>query len=102
MTKCREEVPQIAQLYPKWREAGMEVMLISLDDDTESFAEFTSGLPFLSYCDLQKWDSKPVRDYHVFGTPTMFLLDDKQTILLRPSSVNQVDAWVDWFLLKKR
>ena len=100
--KCRTEVPEMAQLYPKWKVAGMDVLLISLDDDPESFAEFTSGLPFLSYCDLRKWDSYPAKDYHVFGTPTMFLLDDRQTILLRPTSVNQVDAWVDWFLLEKR
>jgi thiol-disulfide isomerase/thioredoxin len=100
--KCRTEVPEMAQLYPKWKAAGMDVLLISLDDDPESFAEFTSGLPFLSYCDLRKWESYPAKDYHVFGTPTMFLLDDKQTILLRPTSVNQVDAWVDWFLLEKR
>ncbi len=100
--KCRTEVPEMARLYPKWKAAGMDVLLISLDDNAESFAEFTSGLPFLSYCDLRKWESYPAKDYHVFGTPTMFLLDDKQTILLRPTSVNQVDAWVDWFLLERR
>jgi len=28
----------------------------------------------------------------------MFLLDAKREILLRPNSINQMDAWVDWFL----
>jgi hypothetical protein len=80
----------------------MEVILISLDDNLDEFADFTGRLPFLSYCDMQKWDSKPAKDYYVFGTPTMFLLDNKRTILLRPTSVNQIDAWVDSYLLKTR
>ena len=31
-----------------------------------------------------------MEDYYVFGTPTMYLLNDKREILLRPSSVNQI------------
>jgi hypothetical protein len=30
----------------------------------------------------------------------MFLLDDKRKILLRPNSLKQLDAWVDWFLVQ--
>jgi hypothetical protein len=30
----------------------------------------------------------------------MFLLDNKREILLRPYSVKQMDAWVDWFLIQ--
>jgi hypothetical protein len=36
----------------------------------------------------------------VFGTPTIYLLDQQREILLRPISVQQMDAWVDWFLVK--
>jgi hypothetical protein len=58
------------------------------------------NLPFISTCDFKKWDSPIAQDYYVFGTPTMFLLDDKRKILLRPNSVKQMDAWVDWFLVQ--
>jgi hypothetical protein len=30
----------------------------------------------------------------------MFLLDKKREILLRPKSVKQMDAWVDWALVE--
>jgi hypothetical protein len=30
----------------------------------------------------------------------MYLLDAKREILLRPNSVKQVDAWVDWYLVQ--
>jgi len=30
----------------------------------------------------------------------MFVLDNKREIILRPNSVKQIDAWIDWFLIQ--
>ncbi len=98
--KCSEEIPKISELYPKWKAEGVEVVFVSLDEDAKSFQQFANLLPFLSTCDFKKWKSPIVESYYVFGTPTMFLLDNKREILLRPNSVKQMDAWVDWFLMK--
>jgi thiol-disulfide isomerase/thioredoxin len=97
---CTQEVPEIAKLYPKWKEHNVEVVFVSLDEDKEAYRNFVKELPFLSTCDFKKWNSPIAQDYYVFGTPTMFLLDDKRKILLRPNSVKQMDAWVDWFLVQ--
>ncbi|MEM9051582.1 MAG: thioredoxin family protein [Bacteroidota bacterium] len=98
--KCSEEVPKMASLYPKWKENGMEVVFISLDDVEEEFTSYSQNFPFLSYCDLKKWDSPVAENYYVFSTPTLFLLNANHKILLRPHSVKQVDAWVDWYLIE--
>jgi thiol-disulfide isomerase/thioredoxin len=95
---CKEEVPKIANLYPKWKGKGVEVIFISLDETKEAFEQFVQAFPFTSYCDYGKWNSPIATAYYVFGTPTMFLLDAKREILLRPNSINQMDAWVDYFL----
>ena len=97
---CAEEIPEIAKHYQKWRENEVEVVFISLEEEKEAYRNFVKVFPFISVCDYKKWDSPIVNDYYVFGTPTMFLLDNKREILLRPNSVNQVDAWVDWFIIK--
>jgi len=98
--KCTEELPKIVNLYQKWKAQGVEVVFISLDEDKSAYKDFVKNFPFISTCDYQKWDSKIVKDYYVFGTPTMYLLDKKREILLRPNSVNQMDAWVDWYLIE--
>jgi thiol-disulfide isomerase/thioredoxin len=98
--KCTEEIPQIAELYSKWKKQNVEVIFISLDQNEQDFQKFISSFPFISSCDFQKWKSPIVESYYVFGTPTMFLLDNKRKILLRPNSVNQMDAWVDWVLIQ--
>lgn len=99
--KCKEEVPEIAKGYSSWKAQGVEVLLVSLDDNLKEFYDFTSNLPFISITDLKKWNSPIAKDYYVFGTPTMYLLDKNQKIILRPNSVKQMDAWVDWYLVKE-
>jgi thiol-disulfide isomerase/thioredoxin len=98
---CTQEVSEIAKLYTKWKQNNVEVVFVSLDEDKEAYRSFVKDLPFFSTCDFKKWDSPIARDYYVFGTPTMFLLDDKRKILLRPTSVKQMDAWVDWHLINE-
>ncbi len=79
---------------------GVEVIYGSLDEDRQSFQYHAENFPFISICAYQKWDSPIVKDYHVFATPTIYLLDNNREILLRPNSVRQMDAWVDWFLVQ--
>ena len=98
--KCTEELPAIAKNYTKWKSQGVEVVFVSLDENKASFETFTKDLPFLSICDYKKWEGENVKNYYVFGTPTIFLLDNKREILLRPNSVQQMDAWVDWYLVQ--
>ncbi|MEY3500263.1 MAG: Thiol-disulfide oxidoreductase ResA [Bacteroidota bacterium] len=93
--KCKEELPEIEKLYSKWKSKDVEVIFIALEDDQKSLIDFTEKFPFLSYSDLKKWDCIIAKDYYVFATPTIFLLDSKREIILRPNSVKQLDAWVD-------
>lgn len=98
--KCTEELPEIAKHYSKWKAQGVEVVFVSLDEDEKLFKSFAGVFPFISICDFKKWNSPIVNSYYVFGTPTMFLLDEKREILLRPNSVKQMEAWVDWYLVQ--
>jgi thiol-disulfide isomerase/thioredoxin len=96
--KCKEELPEITKLYNKWKLKGVEVVFIALEEDKKAFMDYAKVFPFPSYSDNKKWESKIVKDYYVFSTPTIFLLDNKREIILRPNSVKQMDAWVDWYL----
>jgi thiol-disulfide isomerase/thioredoxin len=98
--KCVEELSQIPQLCEKWKSNGLEVVFVSLDTDTVIHKSFTKFFPFISMCDYKKWETQAALDYYIFATPTMFLLDGNRKILLRPNSVKQVDAYVDYVISK--
>ncbi|MDA3865113.1 MAG: TlpA disulfide reductase family protein [Salinivirgaceae bacterium] len=98
--QCPGELTSIARLYEKWKEQEVEVVFVSLDTDKQIFNRFAGNFPFISVCDYQKWDSPILEAYYVFATPTIYLLDNKRKILLRPNSVKHLDSWVDWHLVK--
>ena len=98
--KCTEELPKVIQNYVKWRNLGLEVVYVSLDTEKQVFEKAVKSYPFFTYCDYKKWESPVVKDYYVFGTPTFYILNNKREILLRPNSVTQIDAWLDWYLVQ--
>ena len=98
--ESKDELLKIAGLYDKWQHQGVEVVYVSLDETRPAFRSLVADLPFISISDFRQWESEVVKAYHVFETPTMYLLDGDREILLRPNSVRQMDAWVDWFLVQ--
>ena len=99
---CPSELAQIAASYKKWKSLGVDVVFVSLDEDETVFKEFAVSFPFTSVCDYKKWKSPAVEAYHIFATPTMYLLDENNEILLRPVSADHINSWVDWVLAKGR
>jgi thiol-disulfide isomerase/thioredoxin len=94
--KCAEEIPKIKVYYEKWKkEYDLEVVLVSLDIDKEKYESFVKDFSWISSCDYKGWEGNNARDYYVFGTPTMFLLDSNQEIVLKPISSEQINAWLD-------
>lgn len=94
--KCNDEIPKIAEKYMQWKLKGVETVFISLDTDTSEFNNFVKGFPFLSVCDFKSWETKAAKDYYVFSTPILFLLDKERKIIVRPSTIEHVDAWVKY------
>jgi len=87
-------------LHPKWKKLNIEVIFVSLDDNENIFKSFASIFPFISICDYFKWDSSIIKTYHIFATPTIYLLNNKREIFLNPNSVIQLDEWVNWYLVQ--
>jgi hypothetical protein len=85
----------MAQFYEQWKKLDLETIMISLDETPIDFANFAAGLPFISSCDYLKWNSIPVKDYFVYGTPSMFLLNKSNQIISRPTSVDQITKYLE-------
>lgn len=98
--QCPKELLQMMKLYEKWKKYNVEIVFISLDENPETFKNFAAPLPFISFCDYKIWGSDAIQSYHIFATPTIFLLNNNQKIILKPNSVNQLDSWIDWYLIQ--
>jgi thiol-disulfide isomerase/thioredoxin len=95
---CSEAMGELIPLYEKWNKLGLEAIFVSLDTDPKAFQAYSEGMPFIAFSDYKKWDTQVVQDYYVSGSPSFYLIDQAGNLLLRPQSVKQLDAWVDWKL----
>jgi len=93
--QCRAEMIQLLPRYNNWRAKGAEVIFVSLDTDKNEFKNFTAPFPFYSACDYKNWDTQAAKDYYVSSSPTIFLLDSNNKIILRPLTVASLDGWLE-------
>lgn len=98
--QCRTEMIQLLPRYNNWKAKGVEVVFVSLDTDKKEFENFTAPFPFYSACDYKKWDTQAAKDYYVSSSPTIFLLDSINKIILRPPTVASLDSWLESNIFK--
>ncbi len=95
---CSEAMGELIPLYEKWNKLGLEAIFVSLDTESTAFQAYSEGMPFIAFSDYKKWETQSVGDYFVPSSPSFYLIDEEGKLLLRPQSVKQLDAWVDWKL----
>lgn len=94
-SSCRSEVIQVIPHYENWKKQGIEVVIVSLDTDKKAFEEFATEFPFIFTCDYKKWETQAAKDYYVSSSPTIFLLDSNNKIILRPPTIASLDSWLE-------
>ena len=79
-------------MYPELKVHNMEVVYVSLDTEKSDFEPVAAEYPWVSYFDYGGWSSKPVLDYHVFASPTIYLLGKNLEILYKVVSPEHLEA----------
>jgi len=93
--KCIEEIPRIKDFYSDWKKRyDLEMIFVSLDSEKEKYEGFIKDFPWISSCDFKGWEGINVKEYCVFATPTMYLLDSERKIVLKPKSAEHLNAWL--------
>jgi peroxiredoxin len=89
---CKDLMPQIAELYSRQASAKTEVLAVSMDSTLTDWKSFISqnNFTWLDVCDTQGWSSKAATDYHIYATPSMFLVDRERKIIDKPASIEDL------------
>ena len=93
--QCKAETIQLIMRYNKWKAKDVAVVMVSLDTDKKALQDFASDFPYTLVCDYKKWDTQAAKDYYVSSSPTLFLLDSNNKIILRPPTVASLDGWLE-------
>jgi thiol-disulfide isomerase/thioredoxin len=92
---CKQEIPQFKDYATYFKSKyDTEIIFIALDKNVEEFNNFTRELPFSSSCDFKGWDSPNVKNYYVFASPTIYILDVQNKIVSKPITAIETAKWL--------
>lgn len=82
---CCHEIPEIAKLYEKYKNKGLEIVGVSLDKNIDAWKAAIKrlGITWPQMSDLKQWGSKAVSTYAVKGIPFTMLLDRDGKIIAK-------------------
>lgn len=89
---CTKILPQIKELYDSYDRTKLEVIAISLDKEDKPWKDYLNQNQFtwINYSSLKGWDCPIARNYYIYATPTMFLLDANKKIIAKPLNVRDL------------
>ena len=81
---CREQTPKLKEVYNTWKDKGVDVYALCIDDDVDAWKKFVAefGLKWHNVID-PKMESRYGNKYHVDHTPEMYVLDKNHTIVAK-------------------
>jgi len=77
---CRKEIPQLKELYAKYKEKGLEIINIDIQESKDRVSAFTLKHK-LPYTVLLDTDGKVASMYGVRGVPTKVLISKEGKII---------------------
>ncbi len=82
---CRKSNPELSKLYSRYRDKGLRIVGVSLDEDRESWLDAIEddALEWDNVTDLKFNENEAALVYGVVGIPDNFLIDDKGIIVAR-------------------
>ena len=93
---CEALLPALKTLYEsKGVAEKLAVLAVSIDEKEEEWRAAISKNNYdvwLNSCDFKGWDGTAANDYHVYGTPMIFVLNKDHKIIARPSNEAELQA----------
>lgn len=93
---CRQEAPNLINIYHSYKEKGLGIIGISLDEEYDDWKAAVSQLGFAwpQVSELRGWDDAVARQYGVSAIPHTIVVARDGTILARGLRGAELDAFI--------
>lgn len=94
---CMHEVPNLVSLYNKYKDSGLGIVGISLDEEEESWksAIKENKMSWTQLSDLQGWDNMAARLYGVESIPHILVVNKKGEIIAKDLRGEDLKNFID-------
>jgi thiol-disulfide isomerase/thioredoxin len=99
---CRAEVPEVLALNRKYAAAGLRIVGVSLDNNTDDLQKYlgTQPLPWPILADFKGWESALAQQFGVDSIPESILVDQNGRIVKRGLQGDDLDQAIGKLLAK--
>ena len=99
---CRREMPEMVSLYNSFKNRGLEIFGVSLDENADAWktAIAHDKISWIQVSDLKKWDSKVVEQYGIEEIPQTILLDREGKIIAKGLSSHELQIRIGELLMQ--
>lgn len=82
---CRLENPNMVKLYADFKDKGLTVVSVSLDNNKANWQKAIEddGLTWIHVSDLKGWSSPVIKQFNIDAVPTIFVLDENNRIVAK-------------------
>lgn len=93
---CRQEMPFMVELYDKYKDKGLGIIGISLDEDSDAWKAATQQLniPWVQMSDLKGWENVIAKHFCVNSIPHTIVVDQQGKILKRGLRSEKLEEFV--------
>jgi len=92
-----KEVEHLTKFYGEWKEK-LEIVYVGLNTQESEFKKIATKMPWLTYFDDKTKKTTVAEDYHINASTSYLLIDKNMKILLHPTSLGHINAWVKYKL----
>ena len=92
---CRQEIPELKELYNQYNSKGISLVSISLDNSFTAWkkALLKEQMPWQNLSNLPGYYAEIYSKYNIKAIPLMFLLDKNKNILLaNPQTIEEIKS----------
>ena len=93
---CRQEMPFMLELFGKYKDKGLGIIGISLDEDSDAWKAATQQLniPWVQMSDLKGWENAIAKHFCVNSIPHTIVVDQQGKILKRGLRGEKLEEFV--------
>lgn len=80
---CRQEMPNLVKTYKKYKDKGLGIIGVSLDEDREQWKNAIKemNMSWLQLSDLQGWDNSAAQMYGIQSIPFTIIVDNNGSVI---------------------
>lgn len=93
---CRQETPLMVEIYKKYKDKGLGLVGISLDEDADAWKQATDqlGIAWPQMSDLKGWDNAAAQMFNITSIPHTVIVDRNGKILRRGLRGEQLEQFI--------